>query len=432
MKMEKLFDLFYQCNGVSTDSRKIEENSLFIALSGKNFNGNEFALESIQKGARFAIVDDKLKADNKNIFYVENTLVFLQRLANYHRNQFKIPVLAITGSNGKTTSKELINTVLSKKYSTLATVGNLNNHIGVPLTLLRLNKSHQIAIIEMGANKPGDINELCTIANPNFGLITNIGKAHLEGFGSFDGVLKTKKELYDYIEKEEGTLFFNSDDTLLKKHLPRQINSVSYGTVEEELLINGKYLESKDYVQLKWTHKHYESPLIQTKIVGKYNFYNLLAAICVGYYFNVLETDINEAINSYESTNNRSQIIKKDNYIILLDAYNANPSSMKSALESFSQMPEKEKTVILGDMFELGDFSALEHEMIVDWCNRAQMQTHFVGEEFYKVKISHPNLHFWKSKENLIQHLKENKINATSILLKASRGIGLEEILDYL
>lgn len=429
--MERLFELFYQTTGVTTDTRKVEKNQLYIALKGENFNGNEFAEESLSKGAKYAIVDEKKYADNKRIFYVQNGLIFLQKLANYHRLKFNIPVIGITGSNGKTTTKELIANVLSKKLNILFTSGNLNNHIGVPLTLLRLNNEHDIAIIEMGASKLGDIAELTNIAHPSHGIITNIGKAHLEGFGSAAGVLKTKKELYDYIEKIGGILFYNSDDSLLKENLPKKIKCFDYGTSNQSDIV-GEIVSFAPEVHLKWKNKSYESEIIKTKIIGKYNFYNMLAAICIGNYFELNPNEINKGIADYTPKNNRSQVEKTASNTVILDAYNANPTSVKSALESFAMMEHPEKLFVLGDMLELGNESIIEHKEIILLSQKLNLQGVFVGKEFIKNKEEFDNCIFFETKEEASSFLALAQPKNNLILLKGSRGIGLEKLLEVL
>lgn len=429
--MERLFELFYQTTGVTTDTRKVEKNQLYIALKGENFNGNEFAEESLSKGAKYAIVDEKKYADNKRIFYVQNGLIFLQKLANYHRLKFNIPVIGITGSNGKTTTKELIANVLSKKLNILFTSGNLNNHIGVPLTLLRLNNEHDIAIIEMGASKLGDIAELTNIAHPSHGIITNIGKAHLEGFGSAAGVLKTKKELYDYIEKIGGILFYNSDDSLLKENLPKKIKCFDYGTSNQADIV-GEIVSFAPEVHLKWKNKSYESEIIKTKIIGKYNFYNMLAAICIGNYFELNPNEINKGIADYTPKNNRSQVEKTASNTVILDAYNANPTSVKSALESFAMMEHPEKLFVLGDMLELGNESIIEHKEIILLSQKLNLQGVFVGKEFIKNKEEFDNCIFFETKEEASSFLALAQPKNNLILLKGSRGIGLEKLLEVL
>jgi UDP-N-acetylmuramoyl-tripeptide--D-alanyl-D-alanine ligase len=430
--MEKLFELFYKCNGVSTDTRNIKGNSLFICLSGEKFNGNTFAKQALDLGALYVIADDKSVCNESSIFYVENCLLFLQKLANFHRKKFNIPVIGITGSNGKTSTKELINCVLSKKYKTLVTIGNLNNHIGVPLTLLRLTEEDEIAIIEMGANKFKDIEELCQIAEPNFGIITNIGKAHLEGFINFEGVLKTKKELYEAVSHQGGTLFYNSDDETLKNNLPQNIHAISFGT-ETNATISGKLIELNPFIKLSWKSADFQSEEIQTAMIGKYNFYNFLAAISIGHYFKVDNLQICDAIQHYESNNNRSQIKKTETNTLILDAYNANPSSMQSAIESFKLIEQESKHLILGDMFELGPDSSSEHAKIVSQISDLNLTCSFIGERFFEFyEQKNMQLNFFKTKEEFKLHLENKPIQNKLILLKGSRGIGLEELVEKL
>jgi UDP-N-acetylmuramoyl-tripeptide--D-alanyl-D-alanine ligase len=407
--MENIFNLFYETSGVSTDTRKIEKNCLFICLSGSNFDGNEFAQEALEKGAKYVIVDNKNFIINENVLFVENSLKFLQNLANYHRKKFQIPIIGITGSNGKTTSKELINCVLSKKYNTLSTSGNLNNHIGVPLTLLNLNAKHELAIIEMGANKFKDIEELCNIAEPTHGIITNIGKAHLEGFLTFEGVIKTKCELYKAIEEVNGTIFYNGDDDILKSHLPINTQTFSFGTKPDNSIV-GELIELNPFVKMRWKSNNTESEIIQTKMIGSYNFYNFLAAICIGEYFQVQQKDISDAISSYEPSNNRSQIVNTEKNTIILDAYNANPTSMKSAIESFILIKHPKKIAILGDMFELGSDSKKEHFSLIELIKSKGIISYFVGTRFNEFKNhSSDKLHFYETKKSLQNELKNKK-----------------------
>jgi UDP-N-acetylmuramoyl-tripeptide--D-alanyl-D-alanine ligase len=430
--MEKLFELFYQTMGVCTDTRKIVKDCLFICLSGENFDGNQFANEALNLGAKFVIVDCQGLENNETIFYVKNSLSFLQKLANFHRKKFSIPIIGITGSNGKTTTKELMNCVLSKKYTTLATVGNFNNHIGVPLTLLNLKKEHELAIIEMGANKFFDIKELCEIAQPTHGIITNIGKAHLEGFIDFNGVLKTKKELYDSIENSNGVLFYNNDDEILKSILPNEINSVSYGTNNENFVF-GELLSLNPFIEMKWSDENNLSQQLNSKLIGKYNFYNLLASICIGKYFNVSNDDISNALMNYEPSNNRSQIIKTAKNTLILDAYNANPTSMKSAIESFSMIDNSSKIAILGDMFELGNESKKEHQSIVELVIDLNLKCFFVGKYFYEFEhFKDEQVFFFENKKELHHYIDNKEINHSLVLLKGSRGVGLEEFVEKL
>lgn len=424
--MLNLFELFYDSSGVCTDTRNIKKDSLFIALKGDNFNGNLFAKEAISCGAKYALVDEVTFVDDKHIFYVPDSLAFLQALANFHRKKFTIPLIGITGSNGKTTSKELINCVLSKKYNTLCTIGNLNNHIGVPLTLLSLDSSHEIAIIEMGANKPGDIQELVEIAEPNYGIITNIGKAHLEGFKTLEGVVKTKTELFSFLYKNEGFIIYNSDDELISNHCLRYQNKISYAR-NKNAQVAGELIELNPFVVLKWEYENYESPEIQTNLVGSYNFYNFLAAISFGVHFEVSNEQINKAIESYTPTNSRSQVMKTDNNTLIVDCYNANPSSMLSALESFVSNSQPNKIAILGDMLELGTDSITEHQKIIEYCKENDLKFITVGKIFNEI-----NENGFENIMELETYLSENSISNKSILLKGSRGISLEKIIPIL
>jgi UDP-N-acetylmuramoyl-tripeptide--D-alanyl-D-alanine ligase len=427
------FELFYETSGVCIDTRRITKDCLFICLKGANFNGNEFVDNALELGAKYVITDEIERQKSPSIIYVPNTLEFLQELARYHRDKFNIPIIGITGSNGKTTTKELIATVLEKKYKTLSTIGNLNNHIGVPLTLLSLNKTHEIAVIEMGANKLSDISELCVIANPTHGIITNIGKAHLEGFGNFEGVLTTKKELYDVVKFNNGILFNNSDDEILNEIIPQEIQHYDYST-QKNSYVKGKLISMSPFVKLKWESEKYKSEEISTTMVGQYNFYNFLAAITIGCFFNVEDELINDAIKNYVPTNNRSQIEKTTRNTLLLDAYNANPSSMKNSIESFSMMTYPNKIIIVGDMFELGKETESEHQKVIEQINQLNIETFFIGENFNSLsaKTDSSKLHFFKSKDALITHIKSSCIKDNLILLKASRGIGLETIKEFL
>ncbi|MDP5099206.1 MAG: UDP-N-acetylmuramoyl-tripeptide--D-alanyl-D-alanine ligase [Crocinitomicaceae bacterium] len=428
--MKNLFELFYETSGVCTDTRKIEKDCLFICLKGDKFNGNTFANQAIEAGAKFVIVDEHQFANSSSIHYVENSLLFLQQLANYHRKKFQIPFIGITGSNGKTSTKELINEVLSKKYNVLATIGNLNNHIGVPLTLLRLTEDHEIAIIEMGANRFKDIEELCQIAEPTHAIITNIGKAHLEGFGNFEGVLKTKKELYDSVEKINGAIIYNSDDSILENNLPKNVTLLSYGT-EDDADIKGALIGLTPYVKLIWKQNNYSSPVLETKMVGKYNFYNYLAAISFGVCFDVPFEQINQAICNYTPENNRSQVKKTTKNTLILDCYNANPTSMRSALESFAMLDQGNKLFIIGDMLELGDQAINEHRNILSFIENNHLSGYTVGKLF-KEQTSNNVLQSFETAEELRNHLVTHPIENTFVLLKGSRGIKLEIVENVL
>lgn len=426
------FQLFYETTGVCTDTRKIQKDCLFVCLKGANFNGNEFAEKALEAGAKYVIADEQLFAANDSIKVVDDALVYLQKLANFHRKQFDIPVIGITGSNGKTTTKELVNAVLSKKFNVLCTQGNLNNHIGVPLTLLNLTKAHEIAVIEMGANKFNDIQELCDIALPTHGIITNIGRAHLEGFLSFEGVLKTKLELYGSVAANKGILFFNADDDILVSNLPENISKVSYASVANAD-VSGELATLNPYVKMRWNSGTFHSEEIQTQMIGKYNFYNFLAAIAVGNHFGVDPQEISAAIAEYAPSNNRSQIEKTGRNTLIMDAYNANPTSMTSALESFAFVEHEDKLAILGDMFELGEESETEHQKIMNLIRFLNVPAICIGERFRKANPGNdPLIQSFLDKEEARHYLSMNPLSNKLILLKGSRGIGLETLVDLL
>lgn len=420
--MEKFYTLFKSCNGVGTDTRNIIKDSMFIALKGANFDGNEYVQEALKKGAKYAITSNQNFADETSIFYVEDTLIFLQDLARYHRRQFTIPIIGITGSNGKTSTKEFIREVLATQLNTLATIGNLNNHIGVPLTLLRLNGDHDIAVIEMGANKPGDIKELAEIAEPTHGIITNIGKAHLEGFGGFDGVYNTKIALFNQIKKTNGVYFINADYKEFES-LKSYTNGITFGTQKTEF--NGKLISQNPYVTFSW-NDDIEKDTISTQIIGEYNFYNLLAACCIGRHFDISKENINAALSTYVSENNRSQIKRTAKNTIILDAYNANPSSVESALNSFAKMEGNQKVVVLGDMLELGNVSLEEHKNMLSLVKKHGFKYLLVGKEYKKLNDPNHVDNYEQTKSFC------SKIENSLILIKGSRGIKLENIVDYI
>lgn len=423
--MRNQFDQFYECSGVCTDTRAITKDCLFVALKGANFDGNQFALQAIELGAKYVVVDDQDLPSNEKLIVVKNSLIFLQQLANHHRKKFSIPVIGITGSNGKTSTKELINVVLSKKYNVLATIGNLNNHIGVPLTLLRMSNDHEVAIIEMGANKPGDIKELCDIAEPNLGIITNIGKAHLEGFKNFEGVLNTKTELYRSIAAVRGEIVFNEDDEVLKNNLPHGTIAHSYGVLSKNIL--GQLLRLTPFIEMQWSTGSYHSPVLSTQMLGKYNFYNFLAAITFGKLLEVPNELINEALVGYVPTNNRSQLKKTESNTLIMDCYNANPTSVKSALESFALIEDVQKMFILGDMLELGNESLNEHQQVLNFAQEKGLSGYTVGPIFSMLS-SGSVLNKFGSCEEAEHYLQGHKIQNKLILLKGSRGIGLEKL----
>lgn len=428
--MQKVFDLFYITTGVCTDTRAISQDCLFVALKGENFNGNEFAQEAINNGAKFAIVDEKEYANNTTIFWVEDGLKYLQKLALHHRRKFSIPVIGITGSNGKTTTKELVANVLSQKYTVHYTKGNLNNHIGVPITLLQLNNSHDLAIIEMGANKPLDIHELVEIAEPTHGIITNIGSAHLEGFGSKEGVIKTKKELYDFIEDIGGTIFYNLDDELLTQIVPQETEHITYGTGTCANLAGAIVDICPEVVfeyVTQWDDNVYK---IHSQIIGNYNFYNMLAAVCIGDYFELSPEEIKKGIESYSPENNRSQVKKTERNTLILDAYNANPTSVESALDSFAAMQHEDKFFILGDMLELGEETIPSHLSVISQTKQLDLKGIFVGEIYAELAKKDSTIRAFQSKEEAKEFLSVAQPKGNLILLKGSRGIGLETLID--
>lgn len=418
MNVRALYKIFQQHPLICTDSRKSTKGSVFFALKGENFNGNKFAEKAISEGCDFAVVDEKKYATNNRIILVDNVLHTLQELARYHRQQLSIPVVGITGTNGKTTSKELINTVLSSTLNCYATKGNLNNHIGVPLSLLAINKHHEIAIIEMGANHPEEIDFLCNIAQPTHGAITNIGAAHLEGFGNLQGVIDTKNELYQFIIQRNGHLFVNVCDELLMSLSKNGIRT-TYGKKAD---VEGDISNNTPFIQV-----HYKNTNIKSNLIGDYQFNNIMLAICVGAYFNISTENIKKSIEHYIPTNNRSQIIQTKKNTLILDAYNANPSSMQAMIHSFAAQNYQHKICILGDMLELGDYSKKEHQNIISLCNTLGLSCYFIGSEFKNSKNeSFKNRHVFE------EFLKNNPISDKTILLKGSRGIGLENLVDLL
>jgi UDP-N-acetylmuramoyl-tripeptide--D-alanyl-D-alanine ligase len=430
-----LYTLFISCNQkITTDTRQIEKGSIFFALKGDNFDANEFAISAIEQGCLYAVVDQPNFANGTSILLVEDVLNTLQNLAKMHRSHLKIPVIGITGSNGKTTNKELIHAVLSKKFNTYATKGNLNNHIGVPLTVLKIHKEHEIAIVEMGANHQGEIAMLSDICDPDFGLITNIGKAHLEGFGGEEGIKIGKSELYKYIEKKNGKIFINGNDPVLIE-LSRSIDKVYFGE-NNTFDIYGELANNSEFVELKWNttgNALDNMPLIRTHLFGHYNFVNVICAICIGNYFGVEKHLINEAISNYLPEMNRSQVKKTSTNTLILDAYNANPSSMMLTIKHFVLQPFPNKFVVLGDMFELGDYSYQEHKLILDELfSHPEVKCLLVGTHFNQFKNDYLGFSFCEN-INLAQNfIENNKIAEFTILIKGSRGIALEKLVPLL
>ena len=416
MNIKELHNLFLKSSGFTTDSRQIELNSIFFALKGNYFDGNKYAKSAIDKGASFAVIDNQAYCLNEKYILVDDVLSCLQELSKYHRKQLNCPVLGITGTNGKTTTKELITAVIEKKFKTVATKGNFNNHIGVPLTLLNAKLDTEFLIVEMGANHIHEIEFLCGLAKVDFGIITNIGKAHLEGFGSVKGVFKAKKELYDYIDVNNGTLFVNANDKLLMS-ISENTERILYN-IEEQKQSNSPFAEVK-----------FNDSLISSQLIGDYNRTNILAACEIGRYFGVSLEKTKEAIESYTPSNNRSQLLETNRNTIVLDAYNANPSSMTEAIKAFQKVNHKKKLFILGDMLELGENSLDEHQSIIDELSQNNQKVILVGDEFNKCQ--HNFVHFFNS-EDALNWIRENPIVDEFILLKGSRGIKLEMLKDVL
>ncbi|WP_396185331.1 UDP-N-acetylmuramoyl-tripeptide--D-alanyl-D-alanine ligase [Flavobacterium sp.] len=427
MDINYIHSLFLKCNSVSIDTRKIQTNSFFVAIKGENFDANTFAKEALEKGASYVLIDNEDYFIDHRTVLVENSLVALQELAKFHRQYLKLPIIALTGSNGKTTTKELINVVLSKKYKTKATIGNLNNHIGVPLTLLSFNSETEIGIVEMGANHKKEIEFLCELATPDYGYITNFGKAHLEGFGGVEGVIQGKSEMYNYISINNKTAFINLEDPI-QVSKSNVLNFYSFGINKENANVNISSIKANPFVEIG-----YSDFVISTHLIGLYNANNVNAALTIGKYFEVEDLAIKEALESYVPENNRSQLLSKGSNQIILDAYNANPSSMAVAIENFLQLDNANKIVILGDMFELGDESNQEHKAIVNsLLNENEITCFFIGKEFFGDRTDRNNFHFFESFEEFSNYLKEIKINNSSILIKGSRGMALERTLNFL
>jgi len=423
--IQEIYNAFLQCDQkITTDTRKISDGCIFFALKGPNFDGNKFAEEAIKKGAKFAIIDQDEFYIKDQTFVVNDVLTFLQELALYHRKKFNIPIIGITGTNGKTTTKELIGAVLSSKYNIIITEGNLNNHIGVPLTLLQLNKEHEIGIIEMGASKVGDIKELAEIACPSHGIITNIGKAHLEGFGTIENIKKTKLELYDFIIANNGKIIVNNEDETLKNRIPSSIKQYTYGASSGD--ITGKIRAYHPTINISVDFNEKEITDINTALLGGYNLLNVLAAASIGKAFGISNILIGQSIESYVPTNNRSQLINTKNNSIIADCYNANPTSTIESLISFNAIENKNKLAILGDMLELGDQSEAEHQLICDYLTKKKIRSLLVGHYYCDTKSKFDK---FKNTIDLITHLKELNLNDYIILLKGSRGIKLEEII---
>lgn len=424
MNIQQLHQLFLECHSANTDTRKINKNDLFFALKGDNFNGNTFAKNALEAGAKYAVIDEEDYATDDKYIVVDNVLETLQKLASYHRDYLKLPIIALTGSNGKTTTKELINAVLSKKFRTVATKGNLNNHIGVPLTLLSMNSDTEIGIVEMGANHLKEIEFLVNIAKPDYGYITNFGKAHLEGFGSVEGIIKGKSELYDFLNTNNKLIFVNGQDPIQMQrteHSKRYIFGPKKGVANVQIEMKG----CNPNVTVV-----YENSEIESNLIGEYNFSNISAAISIGTYFEVPKALIKEAIEDYTPTNNRSQILQITGNKIILDAYNANPTSMEAAIKNIDRISADNKVLILGDMFELGNSSDWEHQHIVNLLGTLQFQKILlVGKNFYKTE-SPSDIEKFETFDDLKSNFEKEAFKNATILIKGSRGMALERVLE--
>ncbi len=451
MEMKELYELFLQHPTITTDSRDVPEGSMFFALKGDTFDGNAYAISALEKGAAYAVIDEKeyAKESNDRLILVEDVLTTLQQLAKYHRVHLGTPIIGITGTNGKTTTKELISAVLKKKYNVLYTQGNFNNHIGVPKTLLQLTKEHDIAVIEMGANHPGEIKTLVEIVLPDFGIITNVGKAHLLGFGSFEGVIRTKGELYDFLRTIQGTAFINNDNPHLLG-ISNGLKLVKYGQKDaKDLLVKGELLECNPFLKFEWQTSSTLTPqlstvncqlstvncqlsTVQTRLIGSYNLDNALAAACIGTFFNVPATDISAALEEYTPSNNRSQLtITQDNKLVV-DAYNANPTSMRAALDNFRLIKAEHKMCILGQMGELGDVSEEEHQKVIDLLGDCGFEkVWLVGENF--AKTAHPaHYRLFANVEEVKAAIATEKPQGYLILIKGSNSNKLVQTVELL
>lgn len=427
MTIQEIHQFFLKCSSVAIDTRKILQNSFFIAIKGDRYDANTFAQEALNNGANYVIIDNKNYYIDSRTIVVKDSLITLQELAKFHRNYLKLPILALTGSNGKTTTKELINVVLSMKYNTKATLGNLNNHIGVPLTLLSFDETTQFGIVEMGANHQKEIEFLCEIAQPDYGYITNFGKAHLEGFGGIEGVIKGKSEIYNYLNHNKKKAFVNLDDDI-QIDKSKGIESISFSLMRQDATVFINNVEANPLVTVS-----FNAIKIQSNLIGLYNANNINAAITIGKYFGVSDEEIKYAIESYIPENNRSQLVTIESNEIILDAYNANPSSMKVALENFLQLQNNNKVIIIGDMFELGLESSFEHAAIISLLSHENsVECYFIGKYFYQSRIERDNFKFFELFEDFAIFMKTTQFNNKAILIKGSRGMALERVLEFM
>lgn len=427
MSIIDLYDLFIHNPQITTDSRNCPKGSIFFALKGDKFDGNQYAGKALASGCVYAVIDNPDYYIGKRTILVDNVLKTLQQLAHHHRKVLGLPIIGITGTNGKTTTKELLAAVLSTKFNLLYTEGNFNNHIGVPLTLLRLTHDHEMAVIEMGASHPGDIKELVDIVHPNYGIITNVGRAHLEGFGSFEGVIRTKGELYDYIRRSKGKIFIKKENEYLQS-IAKGIEQITYGN-EDDAFASGQVVSCDPFLVFNWKQQG-KLHTVETHMIGSYNLDNVLAAVAVGRFFKIPAERISRAIAAYEPTNNRSQFKKTENNELIIDAYNANPSSMKVALDNFITMPVQPKAIILGDMRELGPTSDELHAEVVEQIKKGQFDKVFLcGEHFSKVgKEFSP----FATTEAMTEELRRQPLKGYHILIKGSHSMGLEKLADIL
>ena len=440
MEIIGIYKKFKECSGVSTDTRSLKGGEMFFALKGENFDGNEYAMKALEAGASYAVVNKDSAAgdlEDPRLVKVDDTLKTLQDLARWHRsmtivNGKPLTVIALTGTNGKTTTKELIRQVLSVKYKVTATEGNLNNSIGVPLTLLKINSETELAVVEMGASHPGDIKELVDIAFPNYGLVTNVGKAHLLGFGSFEGVMKTKGELYDFIRSNGGHIFINGNNSYLL-NIADCIENTRYG-VDSGMYVNGHVVECAPHLKMQWRNADGAFHTIQTQLIGAYNIENVLAAITIGLYFGVEVEKINTSIAGYVPQNNRSQLTVTEKNKLIVDAYNANPTSMKAALDNFALVKADDKVLILGDMRELGESGREEHQSVLKLiAEYGFSDVYLVGSEFAAAQAEQAaSYHLYNNIDELIEYVKQSPLNGKTILIKGSNSIGLTEIVNYL
>ena len=424
--IKKIYELYKKAYCITTDSRTISKDCVFVALKGEHFDGNDFALKVAEEGVAACVIADRQDLPKHDrLFIVDDSLKCLQELALYHRETLGTPIIGITGTNGKTTTKELVSAVLAKKYNIIFTQGNFNNHLGVPLTLLRIKPETELAVVEMGANHPGEIKQLTDIGKPNYGIITNIGRAHLEGFGGFNGVVRTKNEMYQHIAKHKGMLFVNHDNTLLMD-LSKDIKKLTYGT-SDRANVKGRIISANPYLSVEWNNQK-----IDTQLVGDYNFENVMAAICVGQFFRVPARDIVEALSSYCPTNNRSQVIETGKNRVVMDAYNANPTSMSFSIKNFRNICKDDNLLILGDMRELGNESQQEHNTIIKLLKELDFKNvYLVGHEFSQCSKSSGFIAF-ENVEELAQYLENHPVSGKDILVKGSNGIHLNKLIDSL